>query len=235
METKPIADYFDRECCLGSDAGASPVPGSDRVSELLLQSLEEAGFSAGTVLEIGSGDGWLSRQLLGLGAESVTGLDLSPKSVEHAAARAAEAGLSERLSYRVADAAHARLGRYDVVLSDKVFCCYPSLHRLLDNTLPAAGSFYLLALPESRGLIGLASRLVVAVENGLRRVQRDPFRAYVHDVRAMERRIASAGFRRRVARRHSGWLVLAFRRARASGSIACCAASPERHVAQSPS
>jgi SAM-dependent methyltransferase len=211
-DSQPIADFFDRECCAAVDSGASPVPGSGGVTAVLLDALTELGIRDMRVIELGSGAGALSRALVGRGAAHVTGFDLSPASVEHATAAAGAAGLADRLDYRVGDAALAQLETRDVVVSQKVFCCYPGPDQLLANTLPAAGQVYALVLPESRGPVGLATRLIVGLESLLLRLRRDPFRAYVHDVRRVDAAIQSAGFERRVERRHWGWLVLAYSR-----------------------
>jgi len=212
MSTEPIAEFFDRECCATADAGASPIPGADDLDEILLDALANAGFAGGTVLELGSGDGTLSRELVRRGAAAVTGLDLSPVSIEHATAAAEAAGVSDRLRYQVGDASAAALVAHDTVLSEKVFCCFPRPDGLLANSLPAARSIYALVLPESRGLAGFLHKILIAAENAWRRITREPFRAYVHDVRRIEEAIRDAGFERRSAQRHWGWLVLVFRR-----------------------
>jgi len=210
--TEPIADFFDRECCAAVDAGASAVPGSAGVTAVLLDGLEEAGIQGLSVLEFGSGAGGLSRELIGRGAASVTGIDLSPMSVEHATAEASRAGLGERLHYRLGDGAETPLELFDAIVSQKVFCCYPQPERLMANTLPSARRVYALVLPQSRGIVGLIARAIVAVENVARRVRGDRFRAYVHDVRRIDAAIRAAGFERRLARRHWAWLVLVYTR-----------------------
>jgi SAM-dependent methyltransferase len=218
MKTEPIAEFFDRECCA---VVAQEVPddvADDPVAVLLVEAIESAGLAGSSVLEFGSGDGSLSRGLLARGAGRVTGLDLSPRSVEHAAQRAAETGLADRAGYRVADAAVARLEAHDVVVSSRVLCCYPDARQLLANTLPAARELYVLALPESRGAVGVLGRLFVVLANGWQRLHRDPFRSYLHDVRAVERTILAAGFRRVSSARHHHWLVLAFSRVSQSPS-----------------
>ncbi|CAN5598603.1 hypothetical protein BH23CHL7_BH23CHL7_22410 [soil metagenome] len=211
-DSQPIADFFDRECCAAVDAGASAVPGSGGVTAMLLDALTELGIRDMRVIELGSGAGALSRELVGRGAAHVTGFDLSPASVEHATGVAAADGLADHLDYRVGDASLAQLEPVDVVVSQKVFCCYPRPDQLLANTLPAAGRLFALVLPESRGPVGLAARLIVGVESLLQRLRRDPFRAYVHDVRRVDASIRAAGFVRRVERRHWAWLVLAYSR-----------------------
>ena len=212
-DTGPIADFFDRECCAAADAGASLVPGSAGVTDALLSALDQAGLAGRTVLEVGSGAGALSRELVARGAQRVTGIDLSPQSVRSASAAATDAGLAERLSYRVGDGALEPLEEHDVVVAQKVICCYPSADRLLANTLRAAGRVYALVLPESRGLPGLLTRLVVSAEAVRNRLVGERFRAYVHDVPAVRSAIEAAGFRQVAEQRHWGWLVLVYARA----------------------
>ncbi|CAN5635426.1 hypothetical protein BH23CHL6_BH23CHL6_08880 [soil metagenome] len=161
MKTEPIAEFFDRECCAVLAQEASENLASDPVAVLLVHAIESAGLAGSSVLEFGSGDGSLSRGLLARGAGRLTGLDLSPRSVEHAAQRAAETGLADRADYREADAAVARLDPHDVVVASRVLCCYPDATRLLANTLPAARELYVLALPESRGAVGVGAPVPV--------------------------------------------------------------------------
>jgi SAM-dependent methyltransferase len=212
MKSEPIADFFDRECCALAARPDEADPELDPVSEALLEAIEGSGLRGATVLEIGSGDGSFSRELLWRGAAAVTGLDLSPRSVKYAADRAHAAGFAESADYREGDAAVAALEAHDMVASNRVFCCYPDPQRLLANTLPAARRLYVLALPESRGPVGLAARVVVRAANTWQWLRRDPFRAYVHDVRWLQREISAAGFSQLSSRRHRGWLVLAFSR-----------------------
>jgi SAM-dependent methyltransferase len=208
-----IGRFFDRECCATAHQRPADGDGVDALGRQLLAALDEAGFAGGSVLELGSGDGSFSRQLIARGALAVTGLDLSPHSVGYAAARAASAGLGERLTYRVADGATERLDTHDAVVSERVFCCFPDPDALLANSLPAAGSIYALALPESRGPLGFLARAAVTSANLWQWLRRDPFRAYVHDVGAIDRRIQANGFVLRSSRRRTIWRVLAYSRA----------------------
>lgn len=212
VSTEPIAEFFDRECCAAGEPGSGPVPGPDDLDIFLVDALAEAGFAGGTVLELGSGDGTLSRELVRRGAAAVTGVDLSPVSVKHATADAEAAGVSDRLRYQQGDASVAALVAHDTVVSERVFCCFPRPDGLLANSLPAARSIYALVLPESRGLVGLAVKIVVGAENLWRRMTREPFRAYVHDVGRIERTIRAAGFERHSTQRQWNWLVLVYRR-----------------------
>jgi SAM-dependent methyltransferase len=210
VSTEPIADFFDRECCATAHANGGDEP--DALGDLLIDALEHAGWSGGTVLEFGSGAGGLSRELVRRGAAAVTGIDLSPQSVSYATARASSLGFTDHLTYRVGDAARSPLDPHDAVVSEAVVCCYPDAAAVLANTLPIARTAYALALPESRGMLGLGVRFVVSLANGWQSLRRDNFRAYLHDVEAIDSTIRAAAFEPAFNRRHRHWRVLGYRR-----------------------
>lgn len=217
MSTDPIATFFDRRTCCCVEAGGvsrSRVPGARGVSRLLLEELDDAGLTGVTVLELGAGVGALSLGMLERGASRVTGLDVSPASIEEARRRARAGGLtSDRVRFEVADAAIAAVEPHDVVIADKVYCCYFGPAALMRNTAPAARRRYALVVPESRGVFGVLARAFIGTENALRWIRRDRFRAFVHDVPAIERDLVERGFRPRARKRYRGWRVLLYERA----------------------
>jgi len=99
------------------------------------------------------------------------------------------------------------LAKHDIVVLDKVMCCYPQADALIENSLRAAGSTYAFVVPFSSGLRGFTARVGIGLENALRRLRRDPFRAYVHDVDRIERRVAQAGLTRVASARRFIWYV----------------------------
>jgi magnesium-protoporphyrin O-methyltransferase len=156
------------------------------------------------VLDVGCGTGDLALATLGRGARSVSGFDLGAGAISNARALADERGLAERAVFEVGDGSRAELPKSDVVILNRVVCCYPSADELLANTLGAAGSVFALTAPIDRGLMGLYNRLVCWLGNGwyaLRARKFRGFRVFVHDMAAIEARIVGAGFRPR-ARLH---------------------------------
>ncbi len=59
-----------------------------------------------TILDIGCASGRFAFQLLEAGAAKVHGVDISPEAIQIANERSAQAGLTDRLAFSVADAAH---------------------------------------------------------------------------------------------------------------------------------
>jgi 2-polyprenyl-3-methyl-5-hydroxy-6-metoxy-1,4-benzoquinol methylase len=205
-----VARFFDREACCSS---RSPGAGAGRlrpVSRSLLALLEDAGLAGRSVLDVGSGQGSLAVALAERGAARVTGIDLSPASVavaEHATERT---GVPTR--FAVGDASTAQLAPHDVVVLDKVVCCYPDVGALLANTVQAARSVVAIAMPHSRGPRGSLARALVGAENGWRRLRGDPFRAYVHDEVAIVRTLRQHGLVRTSDRHRWTWHIATYER-----------------------
>ena len=213
MSTEPIATFFDREaepCCRTGDFG----DGVAGVSSILLQRLEEAGIAGGTILDLGCGMGGFALEALRRGASRATGIDVSAASIEVARRRAVAAGLAQRATFRVGDAAAGDVEPHEVVVLDKSICCYPDAEGFVRASVPAARSVYAFSVPESRGPRGLLSRVTLFLENAWRALRGDPFRVFVHDVRRIDGLVRQAGFRRLAEARHWMWRVAVYGRER---------------------
>ena len=113
------------------------------------------------------------------------------------------------------DGAQIPLPRADVVGLNRVLCCYPAVDALLENTLGATGSVYGFTAPIDRGPLGLLNRAITAVGNGWYRLRRRKFRgfrAFVHDLDAVDRRIRAAGFGPVRRERHGLWDLAVYAR-----------------------
>jgi SAM-dependent methyltransferase len=164
----------------------------------MLQALEQVGVGGRTVLDVGCGVGDLALGTLARGATIAEGIDMSEGAIEQARRLATERGLSERTTFTVGDGSTEPLARHDVVALNRVVCCYPSVEALLANSLGAAGEVYAYTAPVHAGPVGLFNRFWVGIANisfQLRRKRFRGFRAYVHDLDAVDRTIADAGFR----------------------------------------
>jgi len=159
-----------------------------------------------SVLEIGSGAGELARELAQRGARTVTGLDLSPESVSIANREAAAEGLSGRVRFEVGDGATEPLAPHDVVVLNRVICCYPLVQELVNHTSSAAGRVYAFTVPRNEGALRLFWRLGFWVENTYHALRRRRFRAYLHDLGDVDRWLRAQGLTpaKRFSRR--GWL-----------------------------
>jgi 2-polyprenyl-3-methyl-5-hydroxy-6-metoxy-1,4-benzoquinol methylase len=205
MRDDSISECFDNCACARAKRAR---PASLRgVSRLLGDMLDRRGLRGRTVLEVGCGLGGLTLTTASHGATRSMGVDLSPVAIREASRLAEEAGLAKEASFAVGDGAEIELPKSDVVVLDKVICCYPRVDALIQNSLRATGSMYAFVVPFSSGIRGVVARMAIGGENALRWLRRQRFRAYVHDVRLIEQALGEAGLARTASARRFIWYV----------------------------
>jgi SAM-dependent methyltransferase len=179
-------------------AEATKKPTAAKVTASLLDAITEAGVAERTVLDVGCGIGDLAIEVVARGAASGTGYDLSPKAIDEARRLAASRGVGDRMRFEVGDGARLDLPAADIVVINRVVCCYPAADNLLDHTLGAARSVFAITAPVSKGPTGWWNRLWSALENvgyRLRPSKYVGFRVFIHDLDRIDERIRAAGFR----------------------------------------
>ena len=156
--------------------------------------LSDVGDAKPTLLELGCGSGALLVGLLESGATRADGVDLSIGSLDAAKRRAEAAGVADRATFTQGDGALVELDPHDWVVMDRVICCYPDAPALLANALPAASRRFAFSVPTSRGMRGLANRVIWGLE-GLWDRLRSNAPGYVHSLNVIEGRLRAAGFK----------------------------------------
>lgn len=203
MDEDPGRDTGEPERCCFDDwvdhwsDQARRRPTAAKVTLSLLGALEQTGLRDRSVLDLGCGIGDLAIETVGRGAASARGYDLSPKAIEEARRLAVERGVGERAVFEVGDAAKLDLPNADVVVLNRVFCCYRDVQGLLERSLAAAGSVYAFTAPRSKGPVGAFGRVHVAIANAwfrLRRSKFGGFQTYIHDVDRIDARVRAEGF-----------------------------------------
>lgn len=186
------------------------------LTDRMLRALDRVGVGGKTVLDVGCGVGDLALGTLARGAVSADGIDLSEGAIEQARGLADERGFTERATFSVGDGAVEPLSRHDVVALNRVLCCYPSVDRLLTNSLGAAGAVYAYTAPVHDGPVGRINRINIRISNAWFRLRKKKFRgfqAFVHDLDAVDRAIVDAGFRQvHRSRERFMWLLVVFAR-----------------------
>lgn len=142
-----------------------------------------------------------------MGASRLTGVDLSPASIELARRRAAAGGFDRVAQFEVGNAAETVTEPHDWVVLDRVICCYGDVDGLVARAVALARDRIAISVPESRGWRGLVNRPLWMVEYWAWDRWQGGCRGYVHDLRRIERRLADAGFRRAATDRLGLWYV----------------------------
>jgi len=168
---------------------------------LLRDMLVNAGAADGTLLDIGSGIGGLTFELLERGVESATAVDASSAYLAAAAQEATRRDRLQAVEFRQGDFLDvgSTIPPANVVTMDRVICCYPAFESLLNEALRHAEHYFAYSYPRDLWYV----RAAIAGENTVRRLKRNPFRAFVHPVARMTLMIERAGFR--LAARRQSW------------------------------
>jgi len=176
----------------------------------LIEGLRRAGFEGRTLLEIGSGVGYLHQLLLEAGARRAVGIELAEAMIVEAREQASARGLEGRTEYHAGDFTDLAdtLAPADVTILDKVICCYPDAERLVHCSLAKTRRVYALTLPRNRWYTRLGVGLIAA---GMRLIG-SRFRPYVYDPEHIARWVTAAGFRMSFEAKTLVWLTRIYTR-----------------------
>ena len=132
-----------------------------------------------TVLDIGSGVGGAHFELLKIGlAANVIGVDASSSYIETAKEIADFLHFADRVRYIQRDFAQSpdSIPLADIVILDRVICCYPHLENLLTPAAKRTKRFLTLSYPREVWWLEFFYALV----NGVRRLRKSKFFTYIH-------------------------------------------------------
>lgn len=143
------------------------------------------------VLEVGGGVGDVQVALLEVGASRAVNVELSDAWEDAAAELVAEAGVGGRVTRRLGDfvAIAADVEPADVVVLNRVVCCYPDMEQMLAAAATRTRRFLVVVVPRERWWI----RAAVTVGNRFLGLRGCGFRAFVHPIADMERIAADHG------------------------------------------
>lgn len=164
-----------------------------------------------TLLEVGGGIGAIPLELLGAGgAASASNVELATTYESVAAELLRERGLEGRATRRIGDfvSEAASVPSADVVVLERVVCCYPDADRLVGAAAAHARHLLVLTFPVDRWWI----RLGLASANLLLRLRGSTFRAFAHRTRRVVAAAEREGLRPSAHRRGVIWQVVALER-----------------------
>jgi SAM-dependent methyltransferase len=203
--TATYADFFNEKLAR-RDAARYRRRGLRGVSKRLVELVAARGIDGATVLELGGGTGSLQIELIERGAAGATNTELSPGYESVAAELLRERGLTGRVERIVADVVQdpERVDAADVVLLNRVVCCYPDYETLLATAADKARRLVAFSYPPDSAL----TRGLVGVVNLWQRLRGSDFRSYVHPERAMLKTVERRGFELVARERSSIWRIV---------------------------
>jgi 2-polyprenyl-3-methyl-5-hydroxy-6-metoxy-1,4-benzoquinol methylase len=157
--------------------------GLDGASQLIADFVASRGVEGATVLEIGGGVGEIQLELLKAGAARTTNLELSPGYESEGRRLAEEAGVADRAERQLRDIAAdpEAVEPADVVILNRVVCCYPDYERLLGAAADHARRLLVFSYPPRN----VFSRTFLTLANAMQALLRNDFRSFTHPPEAM--------------------------------------------------
>lgn len=206
-ETDKIGKEFDEDACDFCDRYRKT--GLSRSSRLLLDFIVQEGVHGKVVADLGCGSGGFSIDLLKEGAETAFGVDLSRNMIDSATKLAIANGFANRANFQVGNAATADIPASDIVIMDKVLCCYPDWEPLLKNAVGASRKMVGFIVPRDEGMAKIPFRLGVRVVNYFSR-RRGNISFYLHPLNLVDKTIRESGFTLRHKQASRLWLVFLY-------------------------
>ncbi len=208
-ELDKIAHEFDEDACDFCDRYKRK--GLARSSRKLLDFFLEEGVHGRSVADLGCGAGGFSIELLKQGAESTVGFDLSPNMIESANQLALANGLESRVKFQLGNAATVGIPPSNIVVMDKILCCYSDWKPLLKNAIATSRSSIGFIVPRDEGIAKPCFRLGVRIVNFFQK-RRGRILFYLHPLRLLDETLRGSGFMRRKKQGSRLWLVFLYSR-----------------------
>lgn len=184
--------------------------GADAVTQILLAELRRRTLQDKQLLDVGCGVGVVCAELAGAGIASATLVEASPSFIELARQELEPRYGTRPTQFVVGDFVllAETLPVADVVIMDRVVCCYPDYKALLRAAALKTREVLALTYPHDLWYV----RGAIAGENLLRRLKRDPFTVFVHSPGDMSATVESSGLIRSARRKTPAWVIDVYER-----------------------
>jgi hypothetical protein len=179
--------------------------GAGLTTRLLCDALVAAGVTNGSLLDIGTGIGSLTFELLDRGISNSIAVEASAAYVKAASEEAARRNRSRVIQFVNSDFLTVAddIPSATIVTLDRVICCYPRWEPLLSEALRHAERHFAFSYPRDVWYMHAGNDFV----NVGRRIRGREFRTFVHPAAHMKDLIRRAGFAPTASRQTRLWCV----------------------------
>ena len=166
--------------------------GLDARAADIVDYLKTQDIAGADVLEVGGGVGDLQVELLKAGADRALNIELSDAYEDAAIQLAEEEGLGDRMDRRFGDfvEVESELESADIVVLNRVVCCYPFMERMMNAAVAKADKHLGLVFPRGRWW----TKTFFGLGNLYWAVRSCDFRGFVHPPDEIERVATDNGF-----------------------------------------
>jgi predicted TPR repeat methyltransferase len=184
--------------------------GPSKTTRWLLDGLKAAGVNDLTLMDIGGGVGVIPNELLRAGVREATDVDASTAYIETAKQEALRQSHAERLHFYHGNfvTLAPELPPADIVTLDRVICCFDDMESLVELSSARARKLYAVVFPRDTWWLKLGVQFI----NLICRLQRNPFRSYVHPTEQVKAIVRRNGLKLHTFRQTLVWQVMIFAR-----------------------
>ena len=163
-------------------------------------------------MEIGCGTGFFAMETLRKGTASIAGFDLSSEAIQEANDYAKDSGLEDRAKFEVGDGATAQLPSSDIVVMDKVLCCYPDYDALLKNASDSSNLMMGFVVPRDEGWMKPFMRCGAAAINLVEKLRKTGFKFHLHPLDLIHQQLVEKGFQEAEKAKSRVWLIFLYKK-----------------------
>jgi magnesium-protoporphyrin O-methyltransferase len=184
--------------------------GLDPTSRRIVDLLKLQGVDGLTLLEVGGGVGAVQIELLKAGVTRAVSIELTPTYEKAAGRLLRTTGLEDRVERKVMDFAQAAgdVEPADIVIMNRVLCCYPDMPTLAAAAATHARQVLVLSFPRRTWW----TRLGLSLANLALRMTQRGFQVFVHRPERILATAESRGLTTTLNRAGIFWQMIALRR-----------------------
>ncbi len=177
--------------------------GAEGITRIMLGELPGWPLTGRNLMDVGGGIGIVSAALANNGVASATLVEASPSYLEAARGEVEPLYASRPTKFLLGDFTVIADGLpdADVLTLDRVVCCYPNAEALLHAAAARTRQLLAFTYPRDRWHV----RVMIAMQNFLRRLRGNMFRAFVHPPQRMCATLETAGLVRAARRETLVW------------------------------